>query len=127
MLLVHEGLPWKEAAERAEYTPSAMIYALSQSHVKAFIREQKDVLRTGMSGRNILAACEVRDQTDNQTARIAAIRWLEGEQDQSVAASSKAQAAGVTIVIQTTPAVGNAVGQQGATIDLQAISTDPEG
>jgi hypothetical protein len=102
MLLVHKGLTWQEAAQQTRYRASSMIYALNQSHVRAFIREQRDVLRTSMSGRNILVLAEVRDQTDNQMARVAAIKVLEGEAEQALGnkANGGGQLPGFTILIR---------------------------
>jgi hypothetical protein len=101
MFLVHEGLPWKEAAIKADFTPAAMLYALQRPHVVAFVRQQRDVLRASMCGANILALVEVRDQKLNQMARVNAVLALERMDDQQVAAGQHRAAPGLTIVIET--------------------------
>lgn len=124
--MVELGLDFAAAAKHVGLQPSAIRYAMRKPHVLAYFREQCDVLRSGERARNIHRAREIRDAADNMPA-IQAIKWLEGEQEQQASERSPRQAAGVTIVIQSTPAVGHTVGQPGVTLDLPAISTDVEG
>jgi hypothetical protein len=122
-----EGARRADAAQRAGMTDHSLRAALKKSHVKRYYLDELDVLRSGERVRNFLAAVEVRDQHDNHTARINAIRWLEGEAEQQVNASTQRQSAGITIVIETGRAVGVAVGADTPMLDLQATSTDGGG
>lgn len=114
MALVHDGLGWKEAAERAGFRPSSMLSALERPHVKAFIKQQRDVLRSSMCGRNILVLAEVRDQTDNQMARVQAVKALEQLEDQQVARGPAAAMPGLTIHVHQVQASAS----KGITIDV---------
>jgi hypothetical protein len=53
------------------------------------------VLRTSERARNIHTLCEVRDQTDNQMARVNAVKALEQLGDQEVGVGSQRHAPGL--------------------------------
>lgn len=80
--MVWRGLAWKQAAEEAGFTPDALRKALERPHVQRYVREQKQVFRAAASGQNIQRAVEIRDQRDNHTAAIQAIRYLDGQSDE---------------------------------------------
>jgi hypothetical protein len=121
-----DGSSRLDAAHRAGMSDHGLREALKRPHVKRYYLDELEVLRTGERVRNLLAAIEVRDQRENQVARMTAIRWLEGEQDQQASAATQRQAAGITIMIETRPAVGVTVGREPEVIDLPAISTEAE-
>lgn len=98
--MIEEGKPRKEAATLAGMTDHGLREALRRPHVRKWYFEQLDVLRTGERVRNFLALCEVRDQKENHTARVNAIRALEQMEDQQVTARSLPPAPGVVIVIE---------------------------
>jgi hypothetical protein len=56
-----------------------------------------------MSGANIAALAEVRDQQDNQMARVRAVQALEQIPDELARSSSMVQSPGVTIQIVAAP------------------------
>jgi hypothetical protein len=62
------------------------------------------VLRTSERARNIHALCSVRDQTDNQMARVNAVKALEQLEDQAPAGNSLQRSPGLQIVIVQPPA-----------------------
>lgn len=79
--MVWEGVTWMEAARDAHYHPANMRKALAQPHVMRYLREQRQVFRASASARNIHRAVEIRDQDENKTAAIQAIRYLDGVGD----------------------------------------------
>jgi hypothetical protein len=82
--IVYDGKPWAEAAREAGLTTQAVRKALGKHHVQAYLKRERQVFRAAASGANIHHAIDVRDQKVNQTARIQAIRYLDGisEQDE---------------------------------------------
>lgn len=99
--LVHEGLHFDEAARKANLSVRAMRYALGRSHVVAYLRQQREILREAMCGANILALADVRDQRENHNARVAAVKVMEqmGETTNTRAGSGASQVPGFTIVL----------------------------
>jgi len=100
--MVFEGRPYDEAARSVDMTVAAMRKALAKPHVQAYLRVQREVLRTSLCGGNILALAYVRDQTDNQMARVQAVKALEqiGEEQARTASPSTP---GLVVVINTGP------------------------
>lgn len=100
--MVWDGLKRDEAATKAGLKPHALYVALRKPHVKAFYLAELDVLRTSERARNILALTEVRDQTDNKMARVAAVKALEQlSDDDSASGSTASHSPGVVIQIVT--------------------------
>jgi hypothetical protein len=118
LLMVWEGLPYNTAAERCNLRVHSMREALERPHVLAFIRSQKQVMRTAASGANILALTEVRDQRDNQMARVQAVKALEqlSDTDQARGGSAPAQP-GLTIQIITNSSTKPTINANGDLID----------
>jgi len=98
--MVWQGLKRAEAAQQADLKEHSLYVALRLPHVKAYYAEQLEVLRTSERARNIHRAIAIRDAANNMPA-MHAIKWLEGEQDQSVSSGrgGVAQSPGVTFVI----------------------------
>lgn len=67
------------AARKVGFTVQAMRKALERPHIRAYLTEQKQVFRESASAQNIRRAIEIRDQDENRTASIQAIRYLDGE------------------------------------------------
>jgi len=103
-LLAYEGLPFNEAAQQAGLSVHAMRLALQRPHVIAYLKAQREVLRASMSGRNILTLAAVRDQTDNQMARVNAVKALEQIGDEPSARSGASSMPGLVIQIVNSPA-----------------------
>jgi hypothetical protein len=75
--MVWEGLLINEAAIRAGLTTTAIRYALQRPHVLEYLRRERQVLRASVCSRNELVLAEVRDNSENSMARIAAVKALE--------------------------------------------------
>lgn len=76
-VMVWEGSCRAEAAKAAGLKDHSLREALRKPHVKAFYRAQLDVLRTSEWARNVHALARIRDQDQNKTAVIAAVKALE--------------------------------------------------
>jgi len=98
-LMVWESLTDNQAAVRVGITIGAIRLALKQPHYRAYYREQCEMLRTRENPRNIHALIDVRDNSGNANARVAAVKALEGQSDQQVA-SSVTRSPGVVVIIQ---------------------------
>lgn len=79
-LMVWEGKLFNEAAATAGFNVHAMRKALERPHVRQYLREQKQVFRDSASAKNYHRAVEIRDQDENRTAAVQAIKLLEGEE-----------------------------------------------
>lgn len=107
--MVWLALPRAQAAEHAGLTEHGLYKALRKPPVRAAYLAELEVLRTSERARNIHTLAEVRDQTDNQMARVQAVKALEqmDEQDVSRGRSTATNHPGLVIVINS--------GQPGAT------------
>lgn len=97
--MVWEGLDIAEACRDANLKADSMRKALCKPHVLAYMRAQREVLRASMSGRNILTLAEVRDQTGNAMARVAAVKALEQLGDDPNKPTGNASVPGLVVVI----------------------------
>lgn len=110
-LMVWEGLTDNQAAVKTGITIVAIRLALKQPHYRAYLRSQCEMLRLRESPRNIHTYVDVRDNSGNSMARIAAAKALDGQTDQQVS-SGLTRSPGVVIQI-----LGNAsVSQIDATL-----------
>jgi hypothetical protein len=100
-------LDWNEAARKAQFTPQAMRKALERAHVVRYLREQKQVFRASVSAANILVARSIRDDGENDNARMKAISYLDGEGQQQQTPSGQVLQPGIVVkvVVNTAPAV----------------------
>jgi hypothetical protein len=103
-LMVWEGHRRDDAAKAAGMLPKSLYNAFRKHHVRAYYLTQLEVLRTSERARNIHALCSVRDQTDNQMARVNAVKALEQLEDQAPAGNSLQRSPGLQIVIVQPPA-----------------------
>jgi hypothetical protein len=86
--MVWEGLPRADAATKAGISEHGLYKALRKPPVKAYYLRELEVLRTSERARNFHTLCEVRDQRDNQMARVNAVKALEQVDEISERASS---------------------------------------
>lgn len=116
--MVWEGLKRDDAAASAGMTVHSVREALRRPHVKAYYLQQLDVLRTSERARNLLALTEVRDQRDNQMARVQAVKALEqlSDTDQGRGGAAPAQP-GLTIQIITNSSMKPTLSANGDLID----------
>lgn len=75
--MVWKGLPRDQAAESAGMRPHSLYKALRRPPVLAYYLNEIGVLRSSERAKNIHTLAEVRDQTENQMARVAAVKQLE--------------------------------------------------
>jgi hypothetical protein len=106
----HEGkaLDWNEAAQEAGMTVRAMRKALEKPHVQQYLREQKHVFRSSVSAANILVARSIRDDGENDNARMKAISYLDGEGQQQQQHTPGGQVVMPGVVVQVTVNAGPA-------------------
>jgi hypothetical protein len=75
--MVWQGACRDDASRAAGMTDHSLRAALRKPHVKAFYLAELQVLRTSERARNVFALVDVRDNSENQAARVAAVRTLE--------------------------------------------------
>ena len=125
--MIWDGVPRGNAAELVGLKDHSLYKALRLPPVKAYYAQQMQVLRDSERPRNIHRAIQIRDAADNMPA-MHAIKWLEGEPDQSVSGGrgGAAQSPGVTfVIVQGTPAAPiRDVTPAGSARGPQAIESD---
>jgi hypothetical protein len=82
--VVHQGLPWDQAAHETGLTTRTMRLAFERPHVLAYYRAQCQVLRASTTAQNIHRLCQIRDADNNQPA-VNAIKTLEMLDDEQTA------------------------------------------
>jgi len=115
-LMVWDGLTDNQAATKAGLTVTAIRMALKQPHVRAWYREQLDVLRSRESSRNIHRLVQIRDAADNMPA-VQAIKMLEAIEDKQQSNGGAPISPGLTIVINTNAANSPLTVNPGQVID----------
>lgn len=75
--MIWEALPRAEAAAKAGIREHSLYKALRRPPVMAYYLNELGVLRASERARNLHALVEVRNQTENQMARVAAVKALE--------------------------------------------------
>lgn len=97
-----DGLRRAEAAAKAGIAEHTLYQALRKPSVLAFWNECLQVLRTGERARNIHRLTEIREQDENRTAAVQAIKVLEeATESRSNSGSARAVTPGVVINITT--------------------------
>lgn len=71
------ALAMDAAAKAAGVETRYIRKALDKPHVRQYLNAAKQVFRAGASAANISRAVQIRDQDDNKTAAIQAIRYLD--------------------------------------------------
>jgi len=96
------GVPLAQAAVQCGMTAHSVTIALHKPHVSAYFRGLSQVRVISELPRTIRALVDVRDQTDNQTARVSAARELNAMAAEAlgVPQQSNASRAGLVIVIR---------------------------
>lgn len=98
-LMVMDGTRDHEAARMCNINVLSIRNALRSGHYLAYYREQLHVLRERESAANIHALIDVRDNSENQAARVNAVNALERIGNQAPSSSGQAQIAGFVIVV----------------------------
>jgi len=86
--IVWEGQDIADAARTAGMTGHAVRCALDRPHVLAFIRNEREVLRAYVSAQNIHHARNLRNTSDNDMAKLGAMKLIEQLGTESVARSA---------------------------------------
>lgn len=102
-LIVWERRTDHQACVETGLSLSHLRMALKVPHVAAYYRAEREVLRTSEGPANIHALLEVRDQVDNQMARVQAVKALEQLGDDHVSRSAAAATPGLVVVINSGP------------------------
>jgi hypothetical protein len=97
--IVFEGLDFPAAAARANCSVRSIRKAFERSHVLAYLRRRREVLRASACGSNISRLVQIRDAAENMPA-IQAIRTLEQMGETDSVASSAQRSPGVVIIVQ---------------------------
>jgi hypothetical protein len=116
--MIWRGIKFDEAAREVGMSVRNMRLALERPAVLSYLRRQKQVMRESASGANVLALTEVRDQRDNQMARVQAVKALEQLADVEQARGGAQQAMpGLVIRIVTETPIKTTLNANGDLID----------
>lgn len=96
--IVHQGQELVEAAATAGMTAPAVRLALERPHVIAFMKQQREILRQYVSAQNIHHARRMRNESENEMARLGAMKYIDSV-DIKQAAANAGQSAGFVIVV----------------------------
>ena len=116
-LMVWQGKARDEAASESGLKDHSLRAALKKPHVKTYYAAELEALRTGERARNVHALVDVRDNSKNSMARVAAAKGLE---ETAIAADRAPLGAGVRtpgIVIQIVGGSVPPAGYAGNTIE----------
>jgi hypothetical protein len=97
--MVWDGLPRAQAAVKAGISEHGLYKAFRKPPVKAAYLAELEVLRTSERARNIHTLLKVRDQEDNQMARVQAVSKLEQLADEQSAGSTRSALPGLVVQI----------------------------
>jgi hypothetical protein len=75
--MVWQGLHRRDAAKHAGLAEHSLYQALRRPPVRAFYLSQLEVLRTSERARNIHALVAIRDESENDMARVRAVSVIE--------------------------------------------------
>lgn len=98
-LMVWDGLQFADAARAANMNVAAMRKALERSHVRAYLKQQREVFRESISAGNLHTYKDVRDNSHNAIARIQAANALERLEDQGHSSATQRAAPGLVVQI----------------------------
>jgi hypothetical protein len=112
--IVYDCMTDNEAAVKTGMHVNAIRLALKRPHVRAYCREQRDVLLEREMARNIHRAVEIRDKADNMPA-VQAIKLLKDWNTDDMPAGSRGSVSVPGLVVQIVMPSG------GATIDAVPV------
>jgi hypothetical protein len=122
--MVWDGLPFNEAARKANLSVRAMRLALERPHVAAYLRTQRQVFRASLSTEATFRMRELSRQDENKAAAFSATSKLMSEADQEVNSSTQRHAPGLVVQIINTPAASHDVSVRTQVIDVAAEPLD---
>lgn len=97
--MVFEGVSFDQAARQSSFGVPAMRSALQRSHVLAYLRHQREVLRQSICAGNPNRLREIRDQDDNRAAAVRAVLALEGMSEPVYRHGGAASIPGCVVVV----------------------------
>jgi hypothetical protein len=124
--MIWQNLTDNEAAVKFKITVQAIRMALKRPHVLRYLKEERVVLHAREFARNSHALIEVRDQTANQMARVAAVRALEQSDTNALPLAGKAAPGFVIIVAPAAPPAVTDPRGRGPIIEVKANASDIE-
>jgi hypothetical protein len=71
------AVDWVGAAKLVGLRTRTLRLAIQKPHVRTYLNEQRRAMLAGISAKNISRAAAIRDQDENRTAAVNAIRFLE--------------------------------------------------
>jgi hypothetical protein len=119
-------VPWPEAARRASLSIQTMRKHLANPAVRRYLTLERQVFAASVSAQNIGRAVAIRDQDENRTAALQAVRWIE-EVASGRAASEAGRVSAPGIVINIgAAAVPRSMPADDALIEINPIGDAPE-
>jgi hypothetical protein len=103
-LVVNDGLDPYEAAQKLGMHARSMRLALNKRHVLTYLRQAREVLRTTASAQNIHYAIEMRAGSTNEMARLGAMKFIEGNDEETQRRAGITTVPGLVIQIVNAPA-----------------------
>jgi hypothetical protein len=102
-LVVNEGLDPYEAATKVGLHRRTMRLALNKRHVLTHLRAAREVLRTTASAQNIHYAIAMRAGSTNEMARLGAMKFIEGNDEETQQRRGSISSPGLVIQIVQSP------------------------
>jgi hypothetical protein len=91
-------LPYDEAAKALNIKTQSMRRSLERSVTRAYLREQREVFRACLTSKTLHRLAELGWQDENRNAAVAAIRAIEGQEEQSRASSAESPFVTIRII-----------------------------
>jgi hypothetical protein len=96
--MIFEALNWEQAAAKAGVPARSMRRALHRPYVLKYLREERQVLLAAISTATPLRLAQLRDQSSNMNAAVAAARALEGMPDANGPGPGRPTAPGFVLI-----------------------------
>jgi hypothetical protein len=98
-----KSLDWFVAAQAANISRSSMKRSLERPVVRMYLRQQREVFRAALSSKTLSRLAELGWQDENRNAAVAAIRVIDGQEEQSRAPNVESPRLTIKIINQTAP------------------------
>jgi hypothetical protein len=99
-------LPYDEAAKAVNISTHSMRRSLERPTTRAYLRAQREVYRAALSSKTLHRLAELGWQDENRNAAVAAIRAIDGQEEQSRPLTSESPHVTIRIVnVAPAPAV----------------------
>lgn len=101
--IVWEGQELDEAARTAGLTTQTVRQSLAKPHVIQALKHERDVFRAYARAGNLHALLDVRENSKNDNARVAAAKVIEHHADEQQAGAVQTQPGLVVVVVNSSP------------------------